>query len=152
MTSHLSFPIDFPRQKVSFLRVHDHFNCKPFEPLLLMRKMRWSHISRYFAHVRFPHPHIHLVWECNLRHLQKLFLENPLPLCVASWPAKKKKMYECVLDEAWGQDGWVWGKYSAILIQQTWSIRIYYTAKTKSFLAGQNGRSRVGKLGQPIET
>ena len=51
--------------------------------------MRWSHIPRYFAHVRFPHPHIHLVWECNLRHLQKLFLENPLPLCVASWPAKK---------------------------------------------------------------
>ena len=57
MTSHLSFPIDFPRQKVSFLKVHDHFNCKPFEPLLLMKEMRWSHISRYFARVRFPHPH-----------------------------------------------------------------------------------------------
>ena len=68
-----------------------------------------------------------------------------------------------VIDQVWGQDGWILakfffcvfmdrdevevnklakkerGQYSAILTEQTWSIKIYYMAFGEILLAGYSG-------------
>ena len=81
----------------------------------------------------------YLGWECNLHHLQKLFLENPSPLCVASWPAKKN-----VWMRSWGslRSRWriiirFWETAHLPLPQA--NINTYFSLRAKCWLRGGVG-------------